>query len=319
MRFAALLTLSVTAWGLAGCASQRPAIEAAAPTAEAPAISLVPQFDAAAMRIAALPEDKRFDAYERDIVPLLPGIYKPGARATPEKYRAHVLTQLAAYPEQRGKILAVANAFDARLASSGDRFRKFFPDYRATLRTYLIHSLGQMDGGTREFDGQVNLVFGADMIAKIHDADTIGPLFDHELFHAYHNTYFAECEQVWCSLWAEGLAVYVTSRMNPGIDDKGLLLTFPKPIRPEVDAHFSEAVASVHAVLDSTDGGDYARLFNGGSGDGATKFPSRYGYYVGYRAVQQLAGKRTLEQLAKMPPADVRKLLEKALTDLEKQ
>lgn len=300
-----------------GCASHVQSVETA--PAAVSVKSLVPQFDAAALKILQLPEDQRFDSFQSEIVPILPGFYKPGERATPEKYRASVLKNLAAYPAQRDKILAVATAFDRRMAGADTRFRRFFPDYRPTMPTYLVYSFGQMDGGTREFDGKVNLLFGADMIAKIHDDETMGPLFDHELFHAYHEKYFHECEQIWCSLWMEGLAVYVTAQMNPGVTDKGLLLNFPQPIRATVEPHIGNAAASIRAVLDSRDDKDYEPLFFGSQPDPPNAFPPRYGYYVGYRAVEKLAGKKTIQELAKMPASEVRPLIEKALLELEQK
>ena len=57
------------------------------------------------------------------------------------------------------------------------RFGRAFPDYRPTMPTYLLHSLGEMDGGTRDLGGSIALLFGADMIARYHDAASIGPYF----------------------------------------------------------------------------------------------------------------------------------------------
>jgi hypothetical protein len=179
---------------------------------------------------------------------------------------------------------------------------------------YLLNSLGEMDGGTRQLSGKVVAIFGADVIARIHDAATITPFLDHELFHFYHASYFPDCDALWCSLWQEGLAVYVASKMNPGVDDRGLLLTIPRPIRPEVDAKLAEAICFTRANFDSTDQGDYNAFFTGGAG-GAI-FPPRFGYYVGLRIAQAVGKKRSLQQLAKMPAPEVRKEMLSAMTAL---
>jgi len=176
---------------------------------------------------------------------------------------------------------------------------------------WLVHSLGEMDGGTRTIRGRNVGVFGADVIARIHDEKTIGPFLDHELFHFHHARFFPDCDKLWCSLWQEGLAVYVAAKLNPGVDDRGLLLTIPRPIRPDVDAKLDAAMCGVRAKLDSTAKDDIGGLF---TGDGpSAPWPPRYGYYVGYLLAAKLGEGRSLAQLAHMRPKAVRPLLEQVL------
>lgn len=150
------------------------------------------------------------------------------------------------------------------------------------------------------------------MIARIHDRATIGPLFDHEFFHVYHARRFPECDEVWCGLWAEGLAVYAAARLNPGASDAALLLTEPQLLRPAVEPRLQDAMCALTGKLHSTRAEDVAALFQGQATAGS-RFPPRYGYYLGYVLATRLARGRSLSVLARMPPVEVRPLLEREI------
>lgn len=289
-----------------------PAASAQAP-AEASFTSYAEDWDRLFAEVQALPEAERVAAMRAGLGRLFPGFYAPRTR-TDERYNAVIQRSLAAYPELRERYLAVAQAFDQSFERGSARFRTFFPDYRLDVPAYLLHSLGEMDGGTREIDGNTNLIFGADVIARIHDADTIGPFLDHELFHVYHARSFPECDPIWCALWTEGLATYVAERMNPGASQRQLLLTFPQPIAAAVDPRLAEAVCLTRAKLESTDPEDYGRFFQAGPSDGP--FPPRFGYYVGYLVAKRIGAEMPLAELAAMRPEQVRPLVERTLADM---
>ncbi|HWU96770.1 MAG TPA: DUF2268 domain-containing putative Zn-dependent protease, partial [Sphingomonas sp.] len=226
---------------------------------------------------------------------------------------ARVQKALEGYPAERDRFLAAARSFATAYASASDRFRTFFPDYAPDMPVYLLHSLGEMDGGTRELHGKVVAIFGADVIARIHDPGSIGPFLDHEMFHFHHVKYFPDCPALWCSLWQEGLAVYVAARMNPGADDRALLLTIPRPIRPEVEPKLAEAMCFARGKLGSTDQDDYASFFFGKGGKAQGGWPPRFGYYLGYVLAKQLGERMSLDALARLPPEQVKARLEQAL------
>ena len=158
------------------------------------------------------------------------------------------------------------------------------------------------------------LLFGADVIARLHMGHDIRPFFHHELFHLYHQRRFTSCEAVWCGLWTEGLAVYVAKSLNPKATDEDLLLTQPEPLRPAVDRNRDLAVCTVVAQLDSKDETIGAALFS--SGRLRPELPPRFGYFVGYLAAGEMGRTSSPKQLASMTPAQVRPALEAALRRL---
>ena len=284
--------------GLAGSAS------AAGPAVAAPGlVSLAGAFPDFYDATATLPEAERVARFRKEFAALLPGFYAPRTR-TEANYEKGIARSLQDFPAIRAKYETVEHSFPKAFAEGQKSFRKAFPDYRLNVPVYLLHSLGEMDGGTRQLGGKVVGIFGADVIAKIHSPATIKPFLDHELFHLYHQRFFPDCEPLWCSLWQEGLAVYVAARLNPGATDEQLLLTQPNPIRPAVEPRLREAMCSLSAKLESTREEDYAPFFFGKANDGP--FPPRYGYLLGYMLVQKMGADRTLDQLAKLPPDKVR-------------
>lgn len=247
---------------------------------------------------------------------VFPGCYGPRDPEQTGFWEPMALRSLKNYPEQRERILAVSRSFDLAFARGEKSFAHAFPDYRQPLPVFLLHSLGEMDGGTRTIAGTTYLIFGADVIARIHDEDSIGPFLDHELFHSYHGLFFEEDGKIWGSLWSEGLAVYTAAKLNPGADDRMLLLTLPRPMREEVDANWGYAISEIREALDRDDNETYRRFFFYREGDPGEALPPRAAYYIGYRIAAKLGETYSLNELAHMNAAQVRPLLNKALDEL---
>jgi hypothetical protein len=265
-------------------------------------------------RTQGLDEAARLAAFEAEIAPLFPGFYAPRNGQTQEQRDRTILGSLRRFPEIRAKYVEVQRSFPAAYAGAIAHFRRFFPHSTATLPTFFLHSLGEMDGGTREIDGRPVMVFGADGIAQYHSPADIGPFFDHELFHVENSATFPECEPVWCALWMEGLATAAAEVMNPGIDPAGLMLTTPRPLAPEVDADWRGALCLMQASLGSTERKVYAGMFMGGSDAG--KYPPRWGYYVGYRLGKRLLRSHSLAQLAHLTPSEAEPVLRAELATM---
>jgi hypothetical protein len=259
---------------------------------------------------AQLPEAKRIKQFRTQFATVLPGFYAPRLR-TEAGYEKQIAFSLQTFPGIRAKYEQVARDFPKAFTQGQQSFRRSFPDYRLDVPVYLLHSLNEMDGGTRDLDGKVVGIFGADVIARIHSPATLKPFLDHELFHLYHQRFFPDCDALWCSLWQEGLAVYVAAKLNPGATDEGLLLTQPRPIRGEVEPRLKEAMCGLGAKLESTRQEDYAPFFFGRANDGP--FPPRYGYLLGYLLASKIGEGMTLDQLAKLPPDKVKPALVGAL------
>lgn len=276
-------------------------------------VDLTPAFSSAWDATSALGDEERPAAFRARMAQSHPGFY-PREAAASARYDQRLLRALKAYPEARAGIAGVSRNFDAMFRPAIASFEARFGQMRGYPPVYLLHSLGEFDGGTREIGGRTLLLFGADMIVRYHAGDDLRPFFHHELFHLMHQRTFKDCPQAWCSLWTEGLAVYVAASLNPKATDSELLLVQPEPIRAAVERDRKAAVCAVVQRLDSTAEVDQQALFS--FGRLAADLPPRFGYYVGYLAAAEAGKHRSLSELAKLDNAAVRPLLERSLRSL---
>lgn len=276
-------------------------------------INLIDDFAAFQEKSAAMGDVARVDAFKAHFATILPGFYS-NERGRFPGYDALILKALTEYPDRRAAIEKTAGEFSSLLSPAEKSFEAQFGPMTGFRPIILVHSLGEFDGGTRSLPGGGHLMFGADMIAKLYADRSIQPFFHHELFHLYHSRTFDDCNAVWCNLWNEGLATYVSHRMNPNATDNELLLESPVPLRPAIEANKREAICTVLARLDSTDDKDNSALFS--SGKISESIPSRSGYYVGYLVASKAGKTRSLKELAQMPNEQVRPLVEASLRSL---
>ncbi len=188
-------------------------------------------------------------------------------------------------------------------------FRESFPDFRCTAPVYFLFAAGAFDGATRQVGGRTALLFGLDVIAQVH-GERLTPLVVHELFHLHHNAVVPNApDRLYWAVWKEGLATYVSRRLNPDVAETQVCCL---PDVPAVTAAMPTLIPELLSQLDSERQADYARYLLGGAMD----IPARSGYYLGYRVAAQLGEGRSLAELARMPPEAVRPLLESALRAL---
>jgi len=289
---------------------------ASPPAAPYRLIDLSDDFAAFYERTEDMPPADHVEAFQREIAPLFPDFYGRSRfrDISDESYNRRIARAIEQFPAIRDRYELKASSFEDLLAPAYRSFAETFPDIGSLGDIYLLHSLGEMDGGTRSFASGGYFIFGADVMARLHPYDDEEPFFHHELFHIYHYRTFRDCGAVWCSLWSEGLATYAAQTLNPDATADQLLLTVPEPIPAAVDENLQEAVCTVRARLDSREAADFATLFSFQRLN--ERLPPRFGYYVGALVAREAALGRTLQELARLPNAQVRPLIEEALARL---
>jgi hypothetical protein len=295
----------------AGCATpQRPI------TPEYQLTDLTGAYVAFFDRTRGLAEDARVAAFKADVGARLPGFYDVTRVTwmTRVEYDAAIARSFTNFSQRRDAFSRTAASFQSMLKPAIASFVETFEDFRNVGHIALVHSLGEMDGGTRSVGGDNYLVFGADVMARLYEPDTERAFFHHELFHVYNRQFFGDCEPLWCALWMEGLAVYASELLNPGATDTELLLNSPAPIRAAVEANLARATCAIRARLDSTDQQDYASFFYGNSR--FEDLPSRSGYYLGYLAAREAGRGHSVNTLAHFNQAQARAALLSALDGL---
>jgi hypothetical protein len=259
-----------------------------------------------------LPQDQRVAEFKKQIGSRFPDFYEiqPNNSVRTQAEQDELIAQAITYfPKIRVAYLAKAEQFDVALPKYVASFKQTFPEYHPTVPIYFLHSLSQMDGGTRTLNGHDYLIFGADMMTRIHGDIDEAAFFHHELFHTYNDAVAPQCENqgAWQRLWREGLAVYVSKVMNPNADDKELLLDLPDGTVAATRANLAVLFAQLDASLDSTDPAINQSLFQMGSD--SSGLPRRRGYYLGYLVAGEIGKTHSLNEMAKLDCAHARELV----------
>jgi hypothetical protein len=200
-------------------------------------------------------------------------------------------------------------------------FRKTFPAFDPRISpTYFMPSFFSFDAHLEPHDGVLPLFVGLDGIVHYHGAGAnLAVLLSHELFHCEHaqrspSVALQDPERIYKILWAEGLATYVSERMNPKASRLDVLLD-GKRLDAEGDAYVPAWAKALSDSLDSTAPADQARFFSAGY-EGA--WPPRGGYLVGLLIARRLGRTRSLAALAALPAPQVRTLMAAELARLAK-
>jgi hypothetical protein len=195
-------------------------------------------------------------------------------------------------------------------------FRRTFPDYKCDFTFFIAPSFGRMDGSAGLVNGQPLIIFAPDVIPRYHKLTDLKVLIDHETFHIYHHqstgVYGASAEAVPTTLealWSEGLATFVSWRMNPGVS---LDIALLQPGIPEgANPHLADIAKDLLAHLDDKDEATYRHYFVGGGQEPG--YPPRAGYFVGTLVAQNLSARYTLPQLAHLNGAKLHAMVVKTL------
>lgn len=262
---------------------------------------------------AQTPKSDRVRLFRERFNRLLPGFYEPRYGKSQAAYDAQVANALDGFPTIRRDYDRMLARFPSALASGVTHVRQTFPDFRPHLPIVLLHSLGEMDGGTRVLRGRNTLIFGIDRIAGQHADASLGPFIDHELFHAHHARFYQDCARIRCSLWQEGLATYAASAMNQTRNPHFLMLD---GLAPEVDAAPAKALCLVRSKLDASAQADREMIFYGGERAKSDPFPRRFGYYVGYLVAREAAKTTSLTGLTHLNRRQAAFVMDRAFTRL---
>lgn len=205
--------------------------------------------------------------------------------------------------EHRQEIGAAEQYLLANVAGYMAGFKRTFPDYRCDFTFYIAPSFGTADGSAGTWKGQHRIIFAPDVIPRLHQLGDLKVLIDHETFHIYHHqmtgVFGASTEavpRIEEALWGEGLATFVSWRMNPGVSlDTALLQPgIPAGTQP----HLAAIAADLREHLQEKNEAVFGHYFQ--AGRQPEGYPPRAGYYVGVRVAQALSKRYSLQELARL-------------------
>jgi hypothetical protein len=293
---------------------------AAAQAAACRSQDLMPAYFAFLERTRGLPADQRVDRFMSEVARPNPEFYGRGfgdeARLRKAATRYFDPDHPPAYPGfapvSEARLHEVSTAAAAAFDRTQRLFRKAFPDFACAADISFGVSLLHFDGnGYTDDKGREHMRFGMDAIAMLHTPQDMPAFFAHELFHIYHAQALPGVDpengdKVWWAMWGEGLATYVSLRLNPGLKEQQVLW-FPADLAAQMQQPGMKARAAA-AMLKDFDEGEtaYGSYFQ--SGANAPGLPSRVGYFMGLRMAEELGRTRSLYQLAHIRPDEIRPL-----------
>jgi hypothetical protein len=218
--------------------------------------------------------------------------------------RTNYLPQL---PRMIPAIRTIVDGLQQQLDAANRRFLEAFPDMRWSGDIYIMAAGYCFNGRAQMIRGRSALLFGVDTMASLGQRDLI-PGMQHELFHRYHQPFFdfqaSKGYPLWTALWAEGMAQYVSERLNPSASDADLAHV-PAGMVQKVDARRAELAADFLRRFESTTEQDAKLYFN----DGLSKdpfVPARAGYELGVLVVRELSKQYPLQTMAHWSQADAK-------------
>jgi hypothetical protein len=288
---------------------------------------LMPAYRKFAIRTANFSPEDRAVAFREEVVARYPDYYAPEMYGNEAKLEARAVQFFDAVkrsvsfhgvpPVSEAHLEEIGSLIGREFLQQQRRFIRSFEDFQCATTVEFGVSLLRFDGHPVDISGKQHLLFGVDMIAALHDAADMPAFFDHEIFHIYHKQFIAAQlpkgdEPAWVTMWTEGLATYVSQRMNPKLDAQQVLW-FPRDMVARMKTETPRAAELLLRDIDKV-GAAGDRWFLGNIQ--VEGLPERAGYYLGYLFAQSVGEHVELPTLARMPLEQVRQKELAFLTDL---
>jgi len=288
---------------------------------------LMPAYAKFAIGTAGLPAQQHAAAFVSEFASRYPDYYAPEVFGD----AAHMQARAVRYfdpgqaavifpgvpPLTSERLAALGRVIGPQFARQQRRFMRTFTDFTCDTTVEFGVSLMMFDGHPTEFGGKHYLLFGVDIIALLHDPADMPAFFDHELFHLYHRQVIgARAPEgdypAWWTMWTEGLATYVSQRMNPGLDAQQVFW-YPRDMVVRMNQDRARAARLMLRDIDKT-GPDADRWFL--ASDSVDGLPIRAGYYLGYLFAKSEGDGQPLPQLARATPELIHRAALAFLTEL---
>jgi len=285
--------------------------------------NLMPAFLAFEQKTKDLSPDQRATLFASDFAPRYKGFYGAMGRVegvkeypSAEELRkdalrlldpAHMETLPGFPPLTQAKFEAAAQAVGPDFDKVQAAFSRSFPHFRCPAEIAFGPSFTHFDGHVYDDENGQHILFGVDALAILHHPDEMPAVYAHELFHIYHREALGKAYPnadgiVWWEMWREGLATYVSQRLNPSLSAQQVL-TFPSDLVARMDTPSAKQRAArlMLADLDTKNTAWFDTM------NAISDLPPRTGYYMGYQFAASLGREHSLDWLAHLPPARVKR------------
>lgn len=249
------------------------------------------------------PDEQKIRSFKTEVYDKAPLIYESlyndikWIGKSPDEWLLRYVDEFKSIENDFKKLSTKLNVqFDSSLAE----FKKSFPDFKPDFNVCILHSLGIRAGGPVIIQDKTVLMFGVDQMAKYFNFQNFSPFFQHELAHIYHSQHFTPVnnekyskDALYNFLWREGLAVYISSVLNP---DASEIEIFMVDSLPQKTNHVIQIISrDLLEMLYSANQKLIEKYFWTSSKDAV--IPKTAGYYLGYYLVKEIAKNISLVEL----------------------
>lgn len=256
---------------------------------------------------------ERVSYFEANVIAKAPRLYEELFRYTEGKPAERLDEHLSLFPSIQADFEGLHENLE--LTPYLQTFTETFPNFDLdTIDIYIIHSLGGSNGALLPVDDRTVFYLGLDMMVLHNRYEDQRPFFHHEFFHGYHLQHFTPDSRLFSYLWMEGLAVFISRKLNPDATLEQLQLS-PQMVA-QCNADLARLIRTLEGDITSTDPAirrQYFYLDTPSSG-----LPNRCGYYLGLLLVEEVARTRSLEEIIAMQPDEVLSALRQAVPDVLK-
>lgn len=208
----------------------------------------------------------------------------------------------------------VAENLPEKLDAASTRFLGLFADMDWGGDIYVMASGYCFNGRAQDIQGRGAILFGMDATVALGQKD-ITPGMIHELFHRYHFRFFdfkaSSNYPLWTTLWAEGMAQYVSEKLNPTASEVDLAHV-PAGSVQKVDANRRDLAADFLNKFSSTQETDAKIWFNDIRSQDPV-VPARGGYELGVLVAKELARRYPIQAMAHWSQSEAEPKIQAAL------
>jgi hypothetical protein len=269
-----------------------------------------------------LVETKHRDYFER-------AVYRGASR---QERRAMLNGFLLAVPARVEAIRQFRDSAQQQVLEGVLNFKARFPEYRQRRDIYLGFSFFQFDGAVRPLSNDLGLPDTLCLAAEVistYSHEQIQILLAHELFHLYHFSFLfrpsfhflgfgiaasmvsaEDLATAHIPLMVEGMAVAASEAVYPGRPRELYLNLAPEELKRQLSELAQNSFWFLTLMRIGAPPEIYWPWFARSDFQHA---PPRGGYLLGYEVIRRLLPRYSLEQMARMAPAQLREYAEEEL------
>jgi len=206
-------------------------------------------------------------------------------------------------------------------------FKEILPEEKFSTDHYILPSLYTSSGAVRPYNQNMVIYYGLELLSTFKNPQDIKANIFHEVVHVIHfqklyplladkfkgSIFDMELMQYMGPLffsYIEGIAVYLTEKAYPNQWRIGLI----ESNVPKYEENFAVYTKTLLDDAHDFDFPKYQKYFLDNSKDPVV--PQKFGYWLGYKAIQHLAKTFTVKEMLSWPPDHIKEMMTKVVAEL---